>query len=78
MRSWHLCLMIAGLIYSVVVRRDWARGRGPRLVLQEEGLNEFAGLFREPRGVRSCVWVSRFFGGEAGPYGGCVVHVVGE
>jgi hypothetical protein len=34
MRSWHLCLIVSESIESVVCKRDWARGRGPRLVLQ--------------------------------------------
>jgi hypothetical protein len=74
-------LMFDGMRAHVVgsIKERPGEGKGTALsVAASDGLNEFAGCFRKPWGVRRCVWRSRLFGGEERPDGGCVVHVVGE
>jgi hypothetical protein len=66
---------------QIVGRIEEGLGGGKGAVFRDgatEGLDVSTCCIRELRGVRVCVWGAISFRGEDGPYGCCVIQMVGE
>jgi hypothetical protein len=65
----RLALMFDGIRARIVCRIKERLGEGKGAAFSvdaSEDSNEFAGLLKEPGGVRSCVWESKFLGRRRG------------